>query len=165
MFIFARIHDADISYNNVKKLTQIQYEFFKADGSVLRNSPEIILEKDFQQYISTRLGSIEADIVVLKGQERVFETRVLSIIELERCLEKTGDNLFKNIVEIQGKTYMVKVIPVNFNNGESGKIVLLAPTVNDWMTTEKLLIFSGMTFVISFIITNIAIIFIFSKKS
>ncbi|WP_243467765.1 HAMP domain-containing sensor histidine kinase [Acetivibrio straminisolvens] len=164
MFIFARIHDADISYNNVKKLTQIQYEFFKADGSVLRNSPEIILEKDFQQYISTRLGSIEADIVVLKGQERVFETRVLSIIELERCLEKTGDNLFKNIVEIQGKTYMVKVIPVNFNNGESGKIVLLAPTVNDWMTTEKLLIFSGMTFVISFIITNIAIIFIFSKK-
>lgn len=164
MFVFARIHDVDISYNNVKKLTQIQYEFFKADGSVLKNSPEIILEKDYQEYISTRLDSIEADIVVLKGQERVFETRSIGPIELERCLQKTGDNLFNNIVEIQGETYMVKVIPVNFKNGESGKIVLLAPAMNDWMTTEKLLIFSIMIFVTSFTITNVVIIFTFSKK-
>ncbi|HOM03229.1 MAG TPA: HAMP domain-containing sensor histidine kinase [Acetivibrio sp.] len=164
MFIFGRIHDVDINYNNVKKLTQIQYEFFKADGSVLKNSPEVILEKDFQQYITSRLDSIEADIVVLKGQERIFETRVLSIIELERCLEKTGDNLFKNIVEIKGKTYMVKTIPVSFKSGENGKVVLLAPAINDWMTTEKLFIFSILMFVISFIITNVVIIITFSKK-
>jgi len=131
---------------------------------LLKNSPEIILEKDFQQYITTRLESIEADIVVLKGQERVFETRKLSIIELERCLEKTGDNLFRNIVEIQGKSHMVKVIPVIFKSGEDGKILLLVPAVNDWMTTEKLFIFSGVVFVLSFIITNIVIITAFSKK-
>ncbi|ADU73698.1 signal transduction histidine kinase [Acetivibrio thermocellus AD2] len=164
MFVLARIHDVDLSYNNVKKLTQIQYEFFKAEGGLLKNSPEIILEKDFQQYITTRLESIEADIVVLKGQERVFETRKLSIIELERCLEKTGDNLFRNIVEIQGKSHMVKVIPVIFKSGEDGKILLLVPAVNDWMTTEKLFIFSGVVFVLSFIITNIVIITAFSKK-
>jgi len=86
------------------------------------------LEKDFQQYITTRLESIEADIVVLKGQERVFETRKLSIIELERCLEKTGDNLFRNIVEIQANPYG-KVIPVIFKSGEDGKILLLVPAV------------------------------------
>jgi len=101
---------------------------------------------------------------VLKGQERVFETRKLSIIELERCLEKTGDNLFRNIVEIQGKSHMVKVIPVIFKSGEDGKILLLVPAVNDWMTTEKLFIFSGVVFVLSFIITNIVIITAFSKK-
>jgi len=36
MFVLARIHDVDLSYNNVKKLTQIQYEFFKAEGDCLK---------------------------------------------------------------------------------------------------------------------------------
>jgi len=59
---------------------------------------------------------------------------------------------------------MVKVIPVIFKSGEDGKILLLVPAVNDWMTTEKLFIFSGVVFVLSFIITNIVIITAFSKK-
>jgi len=59
---------------------------------------------------------------------------------------------------------MVKVIPVIFKSGEDGKILLLVPAVNDWMTTEKLFIFSGVVFVLSFIITNIVIITAFQRK-
>lgn len=163
-FIFARIHDVDISYNTVNKLTQVQYEFFKADGSVLRNTPEVLLDKEFQQYIVTRLENVEADIVVVKEHERIFETIPIGTIELEKCLKAGSGNLFSNTVEINNDKYMVKVINVNFKDGEKGNVVLLAPTGNEWATTETLLLFSTSFFIVSFIIVNIITIVIFSKK-
>ena len=163
-FIFARIHDVDISYNTVNKLTQVQYEFFKADGSVLRNTPEVLLDKEFQQYIVTRLENVEADIVVVKEHERIFETIPIGTIELEKCLKAGSGNLFSNTVEINNDKYMVKVINVNFKDGEKGNVVLLAPTGNEWATTETLLLFSASFFIVSFIIVNIITIVIFSKK-
>jgi len=163
-FIFARIHDVDISYNTVNKLTQVQYEFFKADGSVLRNTPEVLLNKEFQQYIVTRLENVEADIVVVKEHERIFETIPIGTIELEKCLKAGSGNLFSNTVEINNDKYMVKVINVNFKDGEKGNVVLLAPTGNEWATTETLLLFSTSFFIVSFIIVNIITIVIFSKK-
>ena len=163
-FIFARIHDVDISYNSVNKLTQVQYEFFKADGSILKNTPEVLLDKEFQQYIATRLKSIEAHIVVVKEQERVFETLSIGTIELEKCLKKKNENLFNNTVQINNNTYMVKVIKVSFKDGEKGNVVLLAPLGNEWLTTEKLLLFLATVFIISFLITNIIAIGVFSKK-
>lgn len=163
-FIFARIHDVDISYNTVNKLTQVQYEFLKADGSVLRNTPEVLLDKEFQQYIVTRLENVEADIVVVKEHERIFETIPIGTIELEKCLKAGSGNLFSNAVEINNDKYMVKVINVNFKDGEKGNVVLLAPTGNEWATTETLLLFSASFFIVSFIIVNIITIVIFSKK-
>ncbi|HPT91584.1 MAG TPA: HAMP domain-containing sensor histidine kinase [Acetivibrio sp.] len=163
-FIFARIHDVDISYNTVNKLTQVQYEFLKADGSVLRNTPEVLLDKEFQQYIVTRLENVEADIVVVKEHERIFETIPIGTIELEKCLKAGSGNLFSNTVEINNDKYMVKVINVNFKDGEKGNVVLLAPTGNEWATTETLLLFSASFFIVSFIIVNIITIVIFSKK-
>jgi len=163
-FIFARIHDVDISYNTVNKLTQVQYEFLKADGSVLRNTPEVLLDKEFQQYIVTRLENVEADIVVVKEHERIFETIPIGTIELEKCLKAGSGNLFSNTVEINNDKYMVKVINVNFKDGEKGNVVLLAPTGNEWATTETLLLFSTSFFIVSFIIVNIITIVIFSKK-
>jgi signal transduction histidine kinase len=163
-FIFARINDADISYNSVNKLTQIQYEFFKADGSALKNTPEVLLDKEYQQYIATRLKRVEADIVVVKEHERIFETMPIGTIELEKCLKNDSGNLFNNVVAINNENYLVKVIKVSFKDGEKGNAVLLAPTGNEWLTTEKLLLFSALFFIVSFIIVNIITIVIFSKK-
>lgn len=164
IFIFSRINSVDISYDNVKKLTHVQYEFFKTDGSVLENTPEILLEKEFQQYISSRLESVDADIVVLKGQERIFATKAIDTIDMEKCLEKSKGNLFNNTVEIDGDVYIVKVIPVDFKDREKGNVVLLAHAGREWITTERFLLFAASVFVVSFLITNIIIILTFSKK-
>ncbi|MFZ5988247.1 MAG: sensor histidine kinase [Bacillota bacterium] len=164
IFIFTRIIDVDVSYGSIKKLTRIQYEFFKADGSILVNTPEKLMEEEFQQYIASRLKSINADIIVLKGRQKVFATKTIGLIETEKCLEKGEGGFLSNLAEINGDRYIVRVIPVSFKDGEEGNVILLALAGNEWLSTEGFLLFVLVVFVISFVFTNIALILNFSKS-
>ena len=164
IFVFGRINNVDIGYKSINKFTQIQYEFFKADGHVLRSTPEMLLEKEFQQYIAKRFEDIGADIVIIKGQERVFETIPVGMIELEKCLGEASDNPFKNTIKVRNITYMSKVIDIDFKGGQKGNVVLFVPVGNEWFTTEKLFLFSAIVFIISFLLTNIATISLFTNK-
>lgn len=164
IFISAKLFNLDISFGNFKKMADIQYEFFLADGSTLGTSPDLIFDVEFQKYISSRLKSINADIIVLKGQERVFSTINLSIIDVEKCLDKGKSQFFSGSIKLDAGTFIVRVIPVFFKDGEKGNVILLSQTGREWPTSENLLIIVAAIFIISFLLTNIAIVFGFSRR-
>jgi signal transduction histidine kinase len=163
IFISSYVFDADLSYKNIRKLTDIQYEFFIADGSLLKGNSDKLLQKDFQHYISERLNEINSYIVVLKKFDVVFSTKTINQIEIEKCLEANKKNILNNTVQLNDGTYIVKTFPINYADGSYGNAILLSPVGKEKSATEKLLYFSLGVFLLSFLITNILVSINFSK--
>ncbi|MDQ2087790.1 HAMP domain-containing sensor histidine kinase [Herbivorax sp. ANBcel31] len=164
IFILDRFINVDISYERFKRFSQVQYELFKTDGSILSNAPDKLLEKEFQEYLAARLENIDADIIVLKNHRRVFETKQMSLIDIEKILEKSASIPLSNMVNIDGNRYIVRVININFTDVEKGNIILLAYAGSDWFTVDKFLLMVVIIFIISFLLTNVVLILGFSRS-
>ncbi len=157
IFISSYVFNADLSYDSIQNLTDIQYEFFTADGNLLKGNPEKLLQKDFQQYLSEKLRELNACIVVLKKYDIVFSTKTINPIEIEKCLEAKKNNLLNNSVDLNDGSYIVKVLPIKFSDGIDGWAILLAPIGKEASASEKLFYFSMVFFLISFLITNVLV--------
>lgn len=156
IFIYSNLYNADMSYENIQKLTDIQYEFFVADGNLLKGNPDKLLKKDFQQYLAERLNEINAYVVILKKYDVVFSTRKINQIEIEKCIE-TKKKSTNSSVHLNDGSYIVKALPVTYSDGSDGWTILLAPKGKEESASEKLLLFFSGVFLISFLITNIIV--------
>jgi signal transduction histidine kinase len=164
VFIASRLFNMDMSYGKFKKLAEVQYQFFKNDASQLVNTPDVIFENEFQNFISSKLENADADIVVLKGHKQVFSTIAFSIIDVEKCLKKGNEGFFSNVVELDAGTGIVRAVPVVFRDGEKGNVILANMNGGEWLTVERLIFIILAVFIISFLLTNIYIILGFSKR-
>jgi len=149
--------NADLSYNSIQKLTDIQYEFFTADDNLLKGNPEKVYEKDFQRYLSEKLNKLNAFIVVLKKYDIVFSTKTINPIEIEKCLESRKNNILSNSVKLNDGSYIVKVLPFRYSDGSDGWTILLAPISKEASASGKLLYFCIGIFLVSFLVTNVLI--------
>jgi len=157
IFISSYVFNADLSYDSIQKLTDIQYEFFTADGNLLKGNPEKLLQKDFQQYLAEKLNRLNAYIVVLKKYDVVFSTKTINPIEIEKCIDAKKKNLLNNTVELNDGSYIVKALPIKYNDGNDGWTILLAPIDKETSASKKLLGFSFGVFLVSFLITNVIV--------
>jgi signal transduction histidine kinase len=154
IFISSWVFNADVSYENFQKLAKVQYSLFEAQGNILKEEPERLLEKTYQQYLTATLSNIKADIVVLKKHAMVFSTREINAIDLEKCLELGDGGLINNTVELGGAAYIEKAISFDFKDGGQGEILLLTPVGKGEIASGTLLLFTLITFLISFLVTN-----------
>jgi len=164
IFILTRVFNTDISYESIKRLTRIEYEFFRTDGGKLQENPEMLLEKEFQQHLAARLSSIDSHVVVIKKHDIVFSTKNMSKIDVEKCLATAKRGMMRGTVELEGSSYIVKVISVAFRDGEQGKVILLAHLGEEDIITKKFLLFVLVVFVVSFLATNVLLAFVFSER-
>ena len=161
-FVSTRILNIDLDYSKTKQLAQIQYELFRANGEILDNSPEVLLEKEFQSYIASKLDNIDGEVVILKNNQTIFATKEINLLDRQKILNSS--NIIFNTVEITGGNYIVNNRPVFFNDGESGNVFLLVHTDKDLMGLERLMIILLAIFILSFIITNQALTYTLSKR-
>ncbi len=164
ILVYSRVFDTDISFENVKKLSTIEYEFFKANGDMFQNNPDLILEKEFQQFLSAKLAGINADIIVLKKQDIMFSTKKFNQIDVEKSLEASKNGALRHTVELDGISYIVKAFNISFKDGQQGNVILLAPVSREGLASEKLILFVLIIFMISFLFTNVVWSITFSKS-
>jgi len=153
-YISLRVFDAEINYQDMKRLAEIEYELFKAEGGQMQKNPQLLLEKDFQQYLTAKLSNINSDILILKKYETVFSTLKISKIDIEKCLAAKSSIINKPL-EINGISYIIKVFNVNFQDGDPGSVILLTPVGKTEIISKYFLLFALLTFVISFAATNV----------
>jgi signal transduction histidine kinase len=163
VYISTRMFDAEISYQDIKRLAEIEYELLKAGEGQLQGKPQLLLEKEFQQYIAAKISNIGADVVILKEYETVFSTKKLSKIDIEKCLEANSGS-FNSTLKISGTSYTIRVINAKFQDGDQGYVILLAPISNAEALSKYFLLFVAITFLISFTVINILLAVAFSKS-
>lgn len=154
--VYSRVFDTDIGFEDVKKLTTLQYELFKADRSQFHKNPGLIFDKEYQQFLSAKFSGINARLIVLKRHEVVFSTEKFNQIDVEKSLQAANDEFMKNYIKLNGITYLVKSITFSYNDGQQGTAILLAPVDKESMAAGKLILFVVICFIITFLITNLA---------
>ncbi|MCX7748626.1 MAG: HAMP domain-containing histidine kinase [Clostridia bacterium] len=164
IYISMRFFDTPISYNGYKKHAETRYELFRDGEDVLRKNPEILFEKEFAQYLKARFSSIDAEIVIFKKSEILSSTLKMSKIDLEKCLETEKTNFDDNTVEIDRRTYIVKVYTASLQDKVRAGAVILAPVGKEGTTSEAFIFFVVAVFIVSFIAANVVLSFILSKS-
>lgn len=164
ILVSSKVFNANVSYENIERLTRVEYEFFGMDWSLFKENPERLNDKEFQEYLAARVSAISGDIAVLKKHEIVFSTVALNKIDIEKCLEAGRKGASWKTVQLRGGSYIVKVSPIAFKNGEQGSTILLVPLEKVDVTSGKFLLFTLIIFLVSFFLTNLLFAFIFSKS-
>lgn len=165
LFISSSILDKDLSYEKVKKAIEIKSELYKVEGSVMQKNPDQLIEdKDFQDYFAEKFAALNTDIVVTKKYEFKFFTKTLNQIDLQKCLEAGDGTISGKSIELSGKTYLIRVLPIIYKDGASGNIIFLTDISKNGSTAEAFIFFIPMVFLISFLITNIISSLYFSKS-
>lgn len=149
------ILDKNVSYENLNNISLIRYELSKKAGLIIQNKPEAFLEKDFQDSVVSVLTDMNAKIIVLKKHQNVFSTINMNKIDLEKCAEAVKEGVLNNSVKIGKVSYLVNVHLITFEDGDSGKVILLAPYGKDEAASETFLIFIIVAFLGSFLAVNI----------
>jgi signal transduction histidine kinase len=164
LFISSSLLDIDLSYAEIEKTINIRAELFKTEGSSMQNNPDKLFDKDFQDYYAAKFAAVGTEIIVTKKYEPVFFTKKLDPIALQKCLSEWERSIPKNNIELNGLTYIVKVLPIVFKDGTKGDIILLSNLGKTGSTAYIFLIFVPIVFLISFLITNIISSLYFSKS-
>lgn len=159
-FIFGRKAD----YNSVKDLTSVTYELMGADNGMLKQRPDILLDSAYQEYLSAKLNSVGAHIIILKNKNKLFASKDFSKIEIQKCLNATEENNTNTVVKLDDCSYFLKAINVVFSDKETGRVFMLTPIDNKGLTSTKIMIIDGVVFFLCYLLTNAIYSYIIVKK-
>lgn len=164
LFISSSLFNVSINFENIKKVSKINYELSKVEIPAFQDASDDMMKNSLLQYLASRLYDINAEIVVLKKRDIIFTTKEINKIELEKCLELENDKKLSNSVNINGNSYIIKVLPITFKDGQAGKTILLAPIGTEKSAAEGFLLFILVVYIISYLIVNAVLSSVVSKS-
>ncbi|MBU3110558.1 sensor histidine kinase [Clostridium lacusfryxellense] len=166
LFLFAssRIFNRNISYDNFKKTIFIKTQLSDASNDIWRQKSADIEDPNFQKYLKQKVSIINGDIIILKNNSVIYNSKEINKIDIEKCLLEAKNQSQKKIVIIDDIAYMVEVAPLKFKDEAIGSAILLAPTFEYSSILERFIIFVFVVFLITFITVNIFMSYLLSKR-
>lgn len=155
VFIYSKVSDGDMRYEDIKKVSQIKYDMLKIHNQLLKEEGNKFNEKDFRKYIDNELQVVNIDAAIVKDEKVIFYTKKISKIDLEKCLEISKDSLSDGQIIINSTRYLLDVVPLNFADTKKGYAILLAPIGKSIDVLKNFIIFIVSVFIISFLVVNI----------
>jgi len=158
VFIYGKLFDNHLSFNNYQKLSQIKSEL-ASSGGVLQQNPDILTDKDFQNYLTQVTAEIGGEVIFLKNDIVLYSSRTFTKIEQAKALAigKRNQNLDKEPLVIDKISYTVELVETAMKDGYPGRVVLLVPLGKIMTNLSSLIIFMGIVFLTFFVIMNMAV--------
>ncbi|MDP4178599.1 MAG: HAMP domain-containing sensor histidine kinase [Bacillota bacterium] len=153
----------DLSTDNFNKILDIKYELINTSSSILKQNPDAVEQDEFQKNIKEKLSKFNGEAVILKNDNIIFSTINVSKFDVEKCLS-FDNKLSKNKIIINDKSYTASIIPLAFKNGDKGNVILFAPIISNQNSIEKFAAMIISVFILSFIITNVIMSYLLSKR-
>jgi signal transduction histidine kinase len=164
IFISGKLSDSSSSFESLQTLSQIQYELVGSEKSILNENPEVVKEPAFQNHLKGRLAGVNGEVVITKNDQSLFSSRNFNKIDIARFIEAGNFKSVQNPVLIGNVFYSVQSINLDFHDGDTGIVLLLAPVDGTSFNVTSLLIFAAILFILSFLFTNLAISYQFSRS-
>jgi len=164
IFVSSRVFNKDVSYDNFKKFIFIKTELSDTKSGIWKQSSDDIEDPKFQQYLYQKLSNINGELIILKNNTIIFESKDVNKIDIEKCLLEAKTKSQKKIVIIDNIAYMVEVAPIMFKDKALGDAILLAPVFEYSDILERFIIFLLAIFLITFIAVNIFMSYLLSKR-
>ena len=164
LFVSAKLFGSDLSFENYQRLSQVKFELINSESSILNRTPEIIEEESFQKHLLEQLAGINGELVMIKNESVIFSSRNFSKIDVAKCLESGNMKVRREPVVIGQVSYTVQLINLKFKDGSIGSVLLLAPVGQSAKNLTILIVLVGVTFVLTFTMTNIVVSYQVSRS-
>lgn len=164
LVIVSGVFHKNIGYENYKKMIALKTELFETKTSILTRDVGVVQEADIQNYIKERVSAFKGKAAIIKNQKVIYSSIGINKIDIEKCIEAIRDNSLSSSIKMGKVLYMTESIPLQFKDGTSGNIILLAPIEEEAQLLSAFLILIVGTFVVSFIAVNTIVSYLFSKK-
>lgn len=158
LFIYGKFYDINLSFNNYQKLSHIKSEL-SGSGGVLQQNPDILKDKDFQNYLTQVIAGIGGEAIVFQNDIALYSSRTFTKIEQAKILEalKRNQNLSEEPLVIGNISYTVEQVEAAMKDGYLGRVVFLVPLGKNMTSLSGLFIIMGAAFFIFFLIMNVAV--------
>ncbi|MFA6808833.1 MAG: sensor histidine kinase, partial [Eubacteriales bacterium] len=150
VFVSENIYGADISFENYQKVSQLRLELVRSENSILKENPEVLEEKSFQEYLQERLDEFGGEYVLMKNSRVIFSSEDLSKIDIAKCLE-AGKTMLGEPIIVNNVAYNIQLIDLTYQDDIKGNMILLVPEDKSATSPTSFLLFIAATFIISFI--------------
>lgn len=164
IFLVGKISDSSGSFARVQILTEIKYELIGSEQSLLNVNPEVVKEISFQNHLQDRLAEINGEVVILKEDQTLFSSRNFNKIDIAKFIEALKSKSGKTPVSVGNVSYTIQSLELNFQDGMTGNVLLLAPIGDSTFNLTSLLFLAGILFVLSFVLTNFIISYQLSRS-
>jgi signal transduction histidine kinase len=164
IFVSSTFLNKDISYDNFKKLITIKSELLDLNTNISKQASSDIEEVKLQQYLSKKFSSINGEFILTKNNNIIFASKNINKIDIAKCLEEMKNNSLQKPVKINNISYIVEVVPIKFKDEVPGNVILLAPDEQGSQFIETFIIIITIAFFICFILVNIVMSYLFSKR-
>jgi signal transduction histidine kinase len=164
LFVFGKLLGNDISFENYQRLSQIKLELINSETSILQRTPEVVEEESFQRHLQEQLVGINGELIIIKAERVIFSSRTFSKIDVAKSLEAGDMKGRREPVVIGAVSYNVQLIALKFKDGSLGSVMLLAPVDQSATSLTNLLLLIGVSFVLTFMLTNIIVSYQFSRS-
>lgn len=163
LYVFGKLFGHDLSFENYQRLAQIKFEL-ESETSILQRTPEMAEDDSFQRHLQAQLAGIKGELVMIKDERVTFSSRNFSKIEVAKSLEAGNKQGRNQAVVIGDVSYYVQVIDFKFKEGSQGSVLLLAPVHQSATNLTNFLVLIGVSFILTFILTNIVVSYQFSRS-
>jgi Signal transduction histidine kinase len=164
LFILSKLWNTDLSWEKYQRLAQIRFELINSENSILKQTPEAVEEKNFQNHLQERLAGIGGEIIIIKDERVIFSSREFSNIEVAKLL---GAGKLKNgqeTVSVGDISYTVQLINLSFKDGSKGSVLLLAPVDRSAAKLTNFLIITGILFSLLLAVTSMGVSYQLSRS-
>ena len=163
-FVLSKLSGEDISVKNYQKLSRIKFELINSEASILQCTPEVVEDESFQKHLQEKLAGINGELIMIKQEKVIFSSRNFSKIDVAKCLDAGNIKGRSEPVVIGDVSYTVELIDLKFKDGSRGSVLLLAPVDRSVTNLTNLLVLIGVSFVLTFMLSNIVVSYQFSRS-
>lgn len=163
-FISSQFSNHVLSLETYQKNSQVKFEIFNLEQSILGQSPERIESSEYQKYLRDRMKTMDGIVIVIKNEQVLFVSQDMSKIDIAKSLEASNSKWGNSNVEIGNISYNVQAVQLSMRGGSTGSVLLLAP--QDIATSAdmvRFLTFIAIIFILFFVLMNVFVSYQLSR--
>jgi signal transduction histidine kinase len=161
--ISSSIYNKKYFFQNYIELNKTKSELVQTIKTMTKENPEIIFEREFQNFLMEKLSPFEVQILITKNSNSIFSSIEMNKIDIEKCLEIVKSHSFNEAITLNNINYSVEASEVKLREGMLGNIILLIPDDNYSVIIERALVALVLIFIASLVTVNILMSYTLSK--
>ncbi len=161
--VYTKISGRDADINDLIRVAEVKSGFEEIKKKVDTTKFEQYLGDNYRSDLAASVKALGAEALLVRDREELFSTRKFDRMDIEKCLVYSGEDSGNNIIELEGRTYLVDRVDFKAGGGTEASLLLLAPVKLRMNFYQALAVFTIVVFVLTFLGLNLWVSIAFSK--
>ncbi|GAA0720341.1 HAMP domain-containing sensor histidine kinase [Clostridium malenominatum] len=164
VFISSKIFRKNVDYDKFKNIIYVRSELVNVKNDILKQNIKSTEDDSLQKDLEDKLSGLNGKFIITKDNKTIASPKEINKIDIEKIKEVARGNILDKGIIVNGIYYIIEGIDLNLEGDRTPNIILLAPIGKKVHIFNKLMVLAIVVYIISFIIINIIMSYLFSKR-